>query len=80
MKSEGYAPSGAGERKGNGMSGTSLEIALRNIRNEHLEEAAKIAEAALPRAHTYASENADLYYAQDAVRDRIVGAIRAAKR
>lgn len=58
----------------------SLEIALRNIRNEHLEEAAKIAERAFGPAHTYASENADTYRAQDGAAATIAQLIRAAKR
>ena len=32
---------------------------------------------AVPRAHTYASENADIYRAGDAARDRCIEAIRA---
>lgn len=40
-----------------------------------MREAADVARRALPRAHTYASENADRYRAQDDARDVVVGAI-----
>ena len=35
----------------------------------------EICKAAVPRAHTYASENADIYHAVDTARDRCVEAI-----
>jgi hypothetical protein len=59
---------------------SSLAIALRNMRNEHLEEAATIAEHAFGPAHTYASENADRYREQDRIAAFIAGLIREAKR
>lgn len=34
-------------------------------------------DSAVPRAHTYASENADIYRAGDYARDRCIAAIRA---
>jgi hypothetical protein len=40
-----------------------------------MTEAAGVARRAFPRAHTYASENADRYRAQDDARDVIVGAL-----
>lgn len=46
-------------------------------RNAIIEECAKVAEKAWPRAHTYASENADLYAAQDHAVQTAVKAIRA---
>ena len=47
-----------------------------DVRVSALEEAIRVAERAWPQAHTYASENADLYRAQDDVRDRIIDALR----
>lgn len=41
------------------------------------ERCARIAEKAFPPAHTYASENADVYRAQDAAAARIAAAIRS---
>lgn len=52
---------------------------LSSDREAVIEECAAKAEASWPRAHTYASENADLYRAQDHARDCIVRAIRALK-
>ena len=52
---------------------------MRQIRNEIIEECAKAAEKAWPRAHTYASENADLYYGQDHAVRTAVKAIRGLK-
>lgn len=40
------------------------------------EEAAKIAETIYPPAHTYASENAQIYRAQDETMRKIAAAIR----
>lgn len=45
---------------------------LMAVHQSAFELAIKRAINAWPRAHTYASENADLYRSQDAVRDRIV--------
>jgi len=47
------------------------------IRNLIIEECAKAAEKAWPRAHTYASENADIYQGQDHAVATVVKAIRA---
>lgn len=47
------------------------------IRNEIIEECAKAAEKAWPRAHTYASENAEYYEGQDHAVRTVVEAIRA---
>ena len=44
---------------------------------EAQDAAAKASRKAWPRAHTYASENADIYIAQDHAVDRVIGAIRA---
>lgn len=46
---------------------------LMAVHRSAFELAIKRAADAWPRAHTYASENADLYRSQDAVRDRIIG-------
>ena len=46
--------------------------ALADERKKNIE----VAKLAWPRAHTYASENADLYIAQDHVRDTIIEAIK----
>lgn len=51
--------------------------ALMAEREATIELAIKRAIAAWPRAHTYASENADLYRSQDLVRDRIVQNLEA---
>lgn len=42
-----------------------------------MEMAAGICKEAVPRAHTYASENADVYRAADGARDRCIKAILA---
>ena len=42
-----------------------------------IEAAANACVVAVPRAHTYASENADLYIGADNARDRCINAIRA---
>lgn len=47
------------------------------IRNAIIEECARAAEKAWPRAHTYASENADIYRGQDHAVRTVVKAIRA---
>lgn len=51
------------------------------VKDEHrnliIEECAKAAEKAWPRAHTYASENAEAYVAQDHAVATVVKAIRA---
>jgi len=57
-----------------------LAAAVEALREEFargLERGAEVAEATIPRAHTYASENADIYRAQDDARDRIAAALRA---
>lgn len=54
-----------------------LVAALSEARAAALEEAAKACMEAWPRAHTYASENADLYRMQDNIRDRCIAAIRS---
>ena len=55
--------------------------ALRRAQNDKLEEAARVAEKAFGgKAHTYASENADIYRAQDAACERIASHIRALKK
>lgn len=46
-------------------------------REEALREAVEAVKACWPRAHTYASENADLYLAQDGVAATCISAIRA---
>lgn len=51
--------------------------ALADERQRVWEEAANVAEQAIPKAHTYASENADIYRAQDDAKLIIVKAIRA---
>ena len=66
----------------------SVDLAIRLIpaRKAYLAAAARytertarrcveICKAAVPRAHTYASENADIYHAVDTARDRCVEAI-----
>jgi len=42
-----------------------------------MERALEILIKAWPRAHNYASDNAYIYHAQDAVREKIIQAIRA---
>lgn len=56
------------------------EFTMRRIRNEVIEECARAAEKAWPRAHTYASENADLYHGQDHAVRTAVKAIRELKK
>lgn len=56
------------------------EFTIRRIRNDIIEECAKAAERAWPRAHTYASENADLYAGQDHAVRVVVKAIREMKK
>jgi tRNA threonylcarbamoyladenosine modification (KEOPS) complex Cgi121 subunit len=56
---------------------TTTGRTMRMIKNEIIEECAKAAEKAWPRAHTYASENADLYRGQDHAVRMVVEAIRA---
>ena len=46
---------------------------------EGLESAAKVAETIYPKAHTYSSENADIYRAQDGTMKSIAKAIRNLK-
>ena len=59
---------------------TELELAMRKLANQvkldTIEACALCAERAWPRAHTYASENADIYVAQDRAVQRVVDAIR----
>ena len=57
---------------------TALDAAQRAGRREGLEEAAKVAEQRFPRggAHTYASENADIYLANENAAEAIAEAIR----
>lgn len=58
-----------------------IASAIRSAENDKLEEAALAAEKAYGGpAHTYASENADIYRAQDAACARIAGHIRALKK
>lgn len=55
--------------------------ALHQAQNDKLEEAARVAEKAFGGpAHTYASENADIYRAQDAACARIASHIRSLKK
>lgn len=54
----------------------AIADALADAERRGMERAAKIAENAIPRAHTYASENADIYHAQDDAMSIIVKAIR----
>ncbi len=57
-----------------------LICAFENAQNDKLEEAARAAEKAYGGpAHTYASENADIYRAQDGACDRIATIIRSLK-
>lgn len=55
----------------------AVEKAVASARRAAFEECAEIAENAGPKAHTYASENADVYRAYDDARDEIAVAIRA---
>lgn len=48
-------------------------------RERVIEECIRAGEKAWPHAHTYASENADLYIAQDRAVKRVIDAIRALK-
>lgn len=57
--------------------GRRLVYVKDEIRNLIIEECAKAAERAWPPAHTYASENADLYRGQDHAVKTVVKAIRA---
>jgi hypothetical protein len=50
-----------------------VEAARRDEREANITACRK----AVPRAHTYASENADIYRAGDAARDMCIAAIRA---
>jgi hypothetical protein len=54
-----------------------IAVALADVRAETIERCAQRAETYFPRAHTYASENADVYHAQDDAQIRIAKAIRA---
>ncbi len=58
-------------------SSDALDAMLAEARREGMEEAERIAEKAWPRAHTYASENAETYRAQDHAVSKVVAAIRA---
>ena len=42
-----------------------------------VEMATEACKKAVPRAHTYASENAEVYHAWDAARDRCIQAVRS---
>jgi hypothetical protein len=59
---------------------TPAEVAalVEAARREEREANIAACQKAVPRAHTYASENADIYRAGDAARDRCIEAIRAA--
>jgi hypothetical protein len=57
---------------------SALARALADAEKRGMERAAEIAKMAWPRAHTYASENADLYRAQDHAVSRVITAIRNA--
>ncbi len=54
-----------------------LEAAVRALAEGTLELSIAACRRAVPRAHTYASENADIYRAADSARDRSIKAIRA---
>ncbi len=57
---------------------SSLIALTRSVRAAAIEECARIAEGCFGgKAHTYASENADLYRAQDAACALIAAKIRA---
>jgi hypothetical protein len=62
-------------REGEGMT----EFTMRRLRNEVIEKCARAAEKAWPRAHTYASENADVYRGQDRAVRTVVKVIRGLK-
>ena len=55
-----------------------IEKRVAAAKAEGMREAAGIARKAWPRAHTYASENADMYHAQDYAVERVIAAILAA--
>jgi TolB-like protein len=59
---------------------TEVELAMRKLANQvkldTIEACVRRAERAWPPAHTYASENADIYRAQDHAARTIVKAIR----
>jgi hypothetical protein len=63
-------------REGEGMT----EFTMRRLNNEMIEQCAAAAEKAWPRAHTYASENADIYRGQDHAVSTVVKAIRSLKK
>lgn len=63
-------------RDGEGMT----EFTMRRLNNEMIEKCALSAESAWPRAHTYASENADIYRAQDHAVRTVIKAIRSLKK
>ena len=54
-----------------------VHAAFRAVAAAALKEAAARCHKAVPLAHTYTSENADIYRAADYARDRCVAAIRA---
>ena len=58
---------------------TPAEVAalVEAARREEREANISACRKAVPRAHTYASENADIYRAGDAARDMCIAAIRA---
>lgn len=58
-----------------GNGGTNIK--LYDFYDAVVERCAKVGEKAWPRAHTYASENADLYRGQDHAAQAVVKAVRA---
>lgn len=57
----------------------ALAAVIPAIQAEALERAAVAGRKAWPKAHTYASENADMYRAQDHAVETVLAAIRALK-
>lgn len=54
-----------------------VEARVAAAQREGIEQALETARKSWPRAHTYASENADLYRTQDRAVDHVLAAIRA---
>lgn len=71
-------PQGAGKCQPTPQTLALMDKKNAEVRNAVIEECAKIAENCFGgKAHTYASENADLYRAQDAACALIAAKIRA---